>query len=58
MNNPIACPGVGITVLLALVTAGPTVVGLADALPAIVLAAGLAIALLRLVWFITTGESS
>jgi hypothetical protein len=47
-----------IVVLSLLVATGPTIVGLFDVLPSLVLAVGLAAALLRLVWFVTSRGSS
>lgn len=41
-----------------LVAAGPTIVSLANVLPALVLALALAAALVRLVWFVTSRRSS
>jgi hypothetical protein len=46
-----------LVVLSLLVAAGSTIVGLAQALPAVVLAVALAAALLRLVWFATSRRS-
>lgn len=45
---------VGLSVLVA---AGSTLVGLARVLPSLVLALGLVVALLRLVWFMTSWRS-
>lgn len=58
MSPPAAYLIAAIVALSVLVAAGPTIVGLANAVPMIVLAVGLAAALLRLVWFFTTRRSS
>lgn len=58
MSRPLALLVMAIVLLSALVAAGPTLVGLANVLPTLVLALGLGVALLRLVWFYTTGRSS
>ena len=58
MSPPVAYLITAIVALSVLVAAGPTLVGLANALPSIVLALGLAAALLRLVWYVTTRRSS
>jgi hypothetical protein len=47
-----------IVVLSVLVAAGPTLVGLANVLPSLVLALALAAAMLRLVWFVTPRRAS
>ena len=47
-----------IVALSLLVAAGPTLVGLFNVLPTLVLALGLVAALLRLVWFYTTRRPS
>jgi hypothetical protein len=47
-----------IVVMSLLVAAGPTIVGLFNVLPSLVLAISLAAALLRLVWFVTSQRSS
>jgi hypothetical protein len=47
-----------IVALSVLVAAGPTLVGLFKVLPSLVLAVGLAAALLRVVWFVTSRRSS
>lgn len=58
MSLPVASLITAIVVLSVLVSAGPTIVGLASVLPSLVLAIGLAAALLRLVWFVTSRGSS
>lgn len=58
MSQPVAVLIAAIVALSVLVAAGPTVVGLAHVLPSLVLALGLAAALLRLVWYVTTRRSS
>lgn len=58
MTPPIAYLIAAIVTLSVLVAAGPTLVGLANAVPTIVLALGLAAALLQLVWFFTSRRSS
>ena len=58
MSPPVAVLLAAIVLLSILVAAGPTVVGLANVLPSLVLALGLAAALLRLVWYVTTRRSS
>jgi hypothetical protein len=58
MHAPIALLIAAIVVMSVLVAAGPTVVGLFNVLPSLVLAIGLAAALLRLVWFVTSRGSS
>jgi hypothetical protein len=47
-----------IVLMSLLMAAGPTLVGLFNVLPSLVLAVGLAAALLRLVWFLTSERSS
>lgn len=49
---------IAIVALSLLVAAGPTLVGLAQVLPTLVLALALAAALLRLVWFVTSRRPS
>jgi len=58
MSPPVALLITAIVVLSILVAAGPTLVGLFHVLPSLVLAIGLAAALLRLVWFVTSRGSS
>jgi len=58
MSPPVAYLIAAIVVLSVLVSAGPTLVGLASVLPSLVLAVGLAAALLRLVWFVTSRRAS
>lgn len=57
MSPPVAYLTAAIVVLSVLVSAGPTLVGLASVLPSLVLAVVLAAALLRLVWFVTSRRS-
>jgi hypothetical protein len=58
MSRPVAGLVGAFVTLCLLVAAGPTVVGLVNALPAVVLALGLAVSLLRLVWHVTRDRSS
>lgn len=58
MHAPVAVLIAAIVAMSVLVSAGPTVVGLFNVLPSLVLAVGLAAALLRLVWFVTSRGSS
>jgi hypothetical protein len=58
MSRPVALLLAAIVILSLPVAAGPTLVGLANALPAVVLAVGFVVALLRLVWFFTRRGSS
>lgn len=58
MSPPVAVLTAALVALCVLVAAGPTLVGLANVLPSLMLALGLAAALLRLVWYVTTRRSS
>jgi len=58
MNRAVGFLVVGIVALAALDSAGPALVGLFNVMLSLVLAIGLATALLRLVWFVTTRHSS
>ena len=58
MPAPVALLITAIVAMSILVAAGPTIVGLFNVLPSLVLAVGVAAALLRLVWFVTSRGSS